>query len=227
MATNAGNNTLKAPFYQRNYLFQAWLVISLALVFGLALAAVQGVLGPKIEANKINETKEKIPELVVGRQGAENMAAHNEHLLIAPRTILVEAQGIQKPYAVYEARYPDGRSAGWVAKANGVGYADRIELLVGLAPQADKLTGVFILDQKETPGLGNKIVEPVWRDQFIDKATDRPLEVVKGQDATGSNRVNAISGATISSRSVVAIVNTAITDLKSPLTAQAAKGQKE
>ena len=201
-----------------NYLFQAWLCIALALVFGISLAAVQASLGPVIEANKINESKEKVPELLLGGTPSDQ----RQQLSIVPQTIKVDKGGITKFYSIYEARFQDGRLAGWVTKTGGQGYADYIEVLIGLSPHADKLTGLFILDQKETPGLGNKIGEPGWRAQFNQKPADGKLVVVKG-GAQGANQIDAVSGATISSSSVVAIVNNAVADLKKPLAEKSAK----
>ncbi|MCP4450920.1 MAG: FMN-binding protein, partial [Planctomycetes bacterium] len=69
---------------------------------------------------------------------------------------------------------------------------------------------------KETPGLGNKIIEQPWRDQFTDKQSSTPLMVVKNGAAKG-HEIDGISGATISSRAVTGIVNTTITDIKTRL----------
>ena len=201
----------KANGFRDNYLIQAWLCIVLALVFGFALAGVQAALGPVIAANKVNETKNRVPELVLGPD-----AAHTQSLTIEPRTLTIDKKGGKKFYTVYEASFPDGRRAGWVTKLSGQGYADRIELLLGLDADAQSITGLFILDQKETPGLGNKISEPVWCEQFTHKSTDKALGVVKGGTASG-NEINAVSGATISSKSVVSIINSGIVDLKQPL----------
>lgn len=224
--TSAPTTPEKTNWAQRSYLLQAWLGITLALLFGVALAGVQAALGPKIEANKINEAKEKVPELVLGRSAAAKLAAADQQLKITPDTLSVEAAGRRKIYTIYEARKADGQLAGWVAKAKGMGYGDRIELLVGLNPDAEKITGLFILDQKETPGLGNKIIEPAWRDQFIDKSTRKPLTVVKGK-STGAGQINAITGATISSRSVTNLINATVNDLKKPLAARATGRIKE
>jgi len=57
------------------------------------------------------------------------------------------------------------------------------------------------------------------RGQFIGKDTDRPLEVVKDR-VDEENEISAITGATISSRAVTTIVNTAVADLKGKLAAQ-------
>lgn len=201
--------------WRASSLVQAWLVLLLAVSFGISLAGVQLALGPVIEANKLNETLEKVPELVLGRDLAAKMADQHQALEIVPRQVAVKKTQRIKFYSVYEARY-QGDLKGWVVKTNGQGYADTIELLVGLSADLGTITGLFVLDQKETPGLGNKIVTDAWRSQFIDAPADRSLEVVK----TGASRpgeIDAVTGATISSRSVSAMINTAIGDLRQPL----------
>ena len=216
MAEKENNEPEKQNRFQNNYILQAWLCIMLALIFGISLAAVQAALGPVISANKLNETKEKVPEILLGREKADEMAVSKATFQITPRSVEVEKNGIKKIYSVFETRQEDGRLVGWVTKVSGQGYADRIELLLGLDPSIETITGLFILDQKETPGLGNKIVEPKWRNQFARKSTRKQLQVVKG-GASKSNEIDAVTGATISSKSVVAIINKTITDLKQPL----------
>ncbi|RLC33877.1 MAG: FMN-binding protein [Deltaproteobacteria bacterium] len=198
---------------------QAWLVLTLALLFGAALAGIQISLAPTIEANKINETRQKVPELIFGKTRALEMAAQNKNLHVTPQFIAVEKQGKKVFYNVFKADM-DGKCVGWVVKTNGQGYADKIELLIGLAPDAETITGLFILDQKETPGLGNKIVTEKWRSQFIGKPTGTRLTVTK-TGAVTDTEINAVTGATISSRSAINIINTAVGDLKGPLTAKA------
>ncbi len=197
-------------------LAQAWLVLLLATLFGTALAGIQVKLGPVIEANKIKETMAKIPVLVLGQDLAAELAAGNQALTITSRVIEIKKNATTKFYTVYDAWLPDGKMVGHVVKADGQGYADKIELLVGLDAQGKHITGLFILEQKETPGLGAKILEPGWRGQFIEKSTANTLSVVKGGGAR-EDEIDAISGATISSNSVTGIVNTAVANVASQL----------
>lgn len=209
---------------KNNNIIQAWLVLFLALCFGSALAGVQMTLGPKIEINKLNETREKVPELVLGKDAALKMAEQGEALEALPESIVVQKPGKQSTYNVFEAR-KGGERLGWVVKAGGQGYADKIELLLGLDPKAEKITGIFVLEQKETPGLGNKIVTDEWRGQFNGKGTQQRMTVVKGGKTGAPNEINAVTGATISSRSVTDIINTAVADLKGPLAAKGSGGK--
>jgi electron transport complex protein RnfG len=219
--TDSGNTDR----FQSSYILQAWLVLTLALVFGISLSAVQIKLGPRIAANKINETLAKIPEVVLGNEKAQKLAETGKTLSVKTHTIEIEKKGKKKYYTAYEAKYPDGRLAGWVTKAGGQGYADKIELLLGLDAEAVKITGLFILDQKETPGLGNKIIEEKWRSQFYSKGTDIALKVVKG-GAGNTNEIDSITGATISSKSVCSIINKTTSDLKGQLAIKAAHSKK-
>jgi len=192
---------------------QAWLVILLSVIFGVSLAGVQAALGPKIEANKLKETLEKVPVVILGQKAYDELTAKGETLNIKPDTVSIDRNGVKKFYTLYRADFKNGTSAGWVAKTSGQGYADKVELIFGMDSDAKNVTGIFILDQKETPGLGNKIVEDSWRSQFINKSTDTPFNVVK-QGKGGVNEIDAISGATISSRTVTKLVNQAVADLK-------------
>lgn len=202
--------------FKNSSLAQAWLVILLSIVFSVSLAAVHIKLSPVIEINKTKETMEKIPGLVTGEENSANTNKTSPEFTIKERTIKTDKQGISKSYIVYDAFDNSGKVEGHVIKATGQGYGDKIELLLGLDPDGKKITGLYILDQKETPGLGAKVAEDAWRDQFIGKSTDKPLVVVKGKPVS-NNDIDAVSGATISSRSVTNIVNSAISDVKTKI----------
>jgi len=189
---------------QGGYLRQAWLVILLGLIYGGALAGVQTSLGPRIEANRRAETYRVIPQIVPGAD-----SAHTAALTVTGRD--------GRPTRVYKAHGTGGQLAGWVLPASGLGFADRIDLLIGLDPELSTITGMYVLDQKETPGLGNFIASEPFRAQFAGKSAEEPLLVVKEDPTGGRNEIRALSGATISSESVAHIVNTTIENLREPL----------
>lgn len=183
------------------YLSQAWLVVTLALVFGATLAGVQLMLADRIAANKLQETLGRIPDLVPG--STEGVADQ-----VSGRT-------------VYRAMSGEVQ-VGWVVPATGQGFAGPIEILIGLSEDIEKLTGIYVLDQRETPGLGNKITEEEWLAQFEDKNTASPVRVRAGQ--TQGQEIIAVTGATISSETVCAIVNQTISGMKSELANTAGGG---
>ena len=191
-------------------------LVLLAIVFGTCLAAVHINLSDRIAENKLNESLERIPGLI-WKQGEGGAAVE-----IMSGRIDVKKKDRTLFYPVFQV-IDEGKPAGWVIKAAGQGYADKIELLVGLDSSAQSLTGIFVLDQKETPGLGNKIVTNEWRSQFKGKGTARELVVVKG-GAQAPHEIDSITGATISSKTVSDIVNATVNDLRSSLAAKATPG---
>ncbi len=181
---------------------QSWLVVLLSLVFGGALAAVEISLGPRIRENKRNLAASKVPELVPGA-----VAERSGEQQVGGALALV-------------ARDAEDRQLGWVVAAAGQGFADRIELLVGLDLEATTITGIYVLDQKETPGLGDFITSAErFRDQFQGQPASGPLKVVKREVQPGSGEVKALTGATISSESVAAIVNRRVAEFAGALVA--------
>jgi electron transport complex protein RnfG len=182
-----------------NYIAQAWLILLLAVCFGTGLTGVQVSLSEKIQQNKLNETFSQIPLLVPGSDTGEEFEIDGK--------------------IIYRAMSGDAQ-VGWVVPAKGAGFADKIEILIGLDPKADKLTGLYILDQKETPGLGNKIIDEDWRVQYVDKSTADQLEVIKA-GSCAENQIMTVTGATISSVAVTDIVNETVAELKSKLASNA------
>ena len=190
----------------KGYIRQAWLVLILAACFGAALAVVHIAWQGRIDENKRNETYDQIPLLVPGAD-----KELTEKLSIDGREV----------YKVFGGG-ADGQPAhlGWVVRASGQGFADRIELLIGLDAPAEAITGLYVLEQKETPGLGSKITGK-FRAQFAGKDPAKPLEITKAAPKDGANQIRAVTGATVSSRTVCEIVNAALKDLRGKLAAGA------
>lgn len=174
---------------KNSYIGQAWLVILLGAAFGAALAGVHAGLGPRIAANRLNDTLSQIPALV-------DKAVKGEPMEVAGRL-------------VYRALDAEGAPVGWVVPAAGQGFADRIEVLIGLDADAERITGLYVLQQNETPGLGNRITEEQFRNHFANQPARVTLQVVKGR-AGGVGEIEAVTGATVSSESVTTIVNQAV-----------------
>ncbi len=85
------------------------------------------------------------------------------------------------------------------------GFGGDIGVLVGMDVASDKLLGIGITTHSETPGLGSRIREPGFRSGFSGLPLDQEVKV----QADGG-KVDAISGATISSQGVCAAVGKAM-----------------
>lgn len=102
--------------------------------------------------------------------------------------------------SVYEVTR-GGSVLGWCVSVSPNGFGGNIDMVVGVSTEG-KLVGVTITALSETPGLGSRVAEEKYLAGYTGLGTDAAL--VLGED------VDAISGATISSRSVLTGVNRAI-----------------
>jgi Na+-translocating ferredoxin:NAD+ oxidoreductase subunit G len=84
------------------------------------------------------------------------------------------------------------------------GFSGHISIMVGFTPDG-KIYNTAVMSQKETPGLGNKMTEPKFRNQFNGK-TPGDFKVSVKKDG---GDVDAITAATISSRAFCDAVNRA------------------
>lgn len=103
--------------------------------------------------------------------------------------------GEQEYFIGYDER---GERVGVSIKTKAQGYSGPIEMIMGFNMKG-VITGLKILNQIETPGLGSKIMEDWFSKQFI-KLKAEDLSFTK-EDPQG--KVEAITAATISSRAVL------------------------
>jgi len=97
--------------------------------------------------------------------------------------------------------------AGYILKLSPSGYSGEIDFLVGVSAEKQKVTGIRILRHSETPGLGALSVKEDFYGQFSGKNLS-PLRVTKS--SPGSDEIQAITSATITSRAITNAVNEAI-----------------
>ncbi len=104
--------------------------------------------------------------------------------------------------------YSNGDRLGYAFIAVGKGYGGDINILVGLEDETT-IKGITIVSHTETPGLGTRIAEPPFTNQFIGINID---DVALNRDG---GQIDAITSSTISSSAVVdAIRNTALEKVK-------------
>ncbi|MCD6227916.1 MAG: RnfABCDGE type electron transport complex subunit G [Candidatus Omnitrophica bacterium] len=103
---------------------------------------------------------------------------------------------------------------GYAYLSQGQGYQGKIKILFAVDKSIERLLGIEIIESVETPGLGSRINEEDFKNQFKNLKTNVPVECVKFSPQK-ENQVQAITSATISSRAVVSILNKGIQTLKS------------
>jgi electron transport complex protein RnfG len=118
-------------------------------------------------------------------------------------TVLSGVQGEgPRLFAGYDA---GGRFLGVVIETSDRGYADVISAMYAYDPDKHVVTGFKVVDMRETPGLGSRIgTDPGFAENFkdLDAKEDHPITTVKHGTKKNAWEIDAISGATISSRAV-------------------------
>lgn len=99
--------------------------------------------------------------------------------------------------AVFEA-YSGDTKIGYVVNASGPGYGGEVPITVGVDINTLTITGLRVGDNSETAGLGARITEPAFYEQFLGKSVEPTMKVNGG----GPNDIDGVSSATISSKAV-------------------------
>jgi len=123
-------------------------------------------------------------------------------------TRVVEKSGRPGTPPYYLVKDQAGQPAGYVFLRSGPGLWGEITAAVGLDAGLEKLTGVDFLKQSETPGLGARIGESWFREQFRGKRG--PFTTVGEGEPAAENQFDAITGATLTSNFVKDLLNAAV-----------------
>lgn len=102
------------------------------------------------------------------------------------------------------AAYSGDNLVGYVFSAFPKGYGGEIAVTIGISSE-NKVTGVKIGSNSETPGLGSKTANGDFTGQYQDKDITKDFTVVK-RSAAADNEIQAVSGATVSSTAVTKAV---------------------
>ena len=179
------------------------LVVLLSVV---ALTLVDGVTAERIAANK----REAIKQMLAALFPAMADFAYDEetglYSLYDERAVTIDEETGESSV---DQSFP---AVGYAFMTNGKGYGGKIGILVGLETNR-ALRGIRVISHQETPGLGAKITDIGFLDQFVGLV---PAQLALARDG---GAVDAITGATISSRAVAEGIFAGLVDMSAILDA--------
>ncbi|PKL46640.1 MAG: hypothetical protein CVV42_15715 [Candidatus Riflebacteria bacterium HGW-Riflebacteria-2] len=162
-----------------------------AAIAGALLAVTESQTAPKILENKLKQLEHARAEVLPLATKFQEIKPANP------------AEGLE-----YAAGFAEnGDLAGIVVNVAPKGYAGPIEMVMGLKADGS-ISGVKILSQKETPGLGTKLADDVFMAPFKKLLQEKPKPVFLVKQDGGD--VDGITAATISSRAFCAGVRDAL-----------------
>jgi len=173
------------------------------LISGLILVIVYLGTQPMIQHNRAEALKAAIYKVVPGTKKIDVFAVEGDKLVPFDGPPGAPTQ----KELVYLGVDDSGKPLGYAVPAEGPGFQDTVKLIYGYDPARRAVIGLEVLESRETPGLGDKIsFDPQFKANFQELKVDPDIELVKRGEKTAPNQVDAITGATISSRAVVTII---------------------
>ena len=151
------------------------------LIGGFILAFVYANASPKIFKNNEEAEKKALKQLMPEADTSDKMGEWTIHEKKAKYFISKKGTDI----------------IGYIIQSYGKGYSSYINTFIAVDKDM-KVQKISVLSHAETPGLGDEIETDVFKDQFKGKTVEH-LKVIKGET---KEDIQAISGATISSRAV-------------------------
>ena len=138
---------------------------------------------------------------------------------VVPGTMSNEKVFEEKALSVYEAKDDEGNLLGYAIYASGMGFQDNITFMLGTNPSLTKINGLYIIEQKETPGLGAKITDrkiflQYWENKDCSVSLSLHKPAVSAPEELGPSEINTITGATISSEALLNMANSSLERLR-------------
>jgi len=171
---------------------------TVSLVCGALIVGSNIVTLARIRHNQEFIMRESVTQLLPGLQ-KQVIYGYNAagDLTILPS---LEGENVKRMFAGYDA---SGKFLGVVVEASERGYADLISGMYAYLPEKKVVSGFQVVDMRETPGLGSRIgSDPKFAENFQQLDATHPIKAVKHGTKQNPWEIDAISGATISSRAV-------------------------
>lgn len=158
---------------------------------GCILGGVQALTSGPIAATRLRQKNDALAATLPGAKEFTPVTGEN-----APDMITEIYRGTS-----------DGATVGYNFTLTPKGFGGLMTIVCGINAEG-RVMDISILESSETPGLGAKASEPGFAGQFHERLADGDLEVTK-TPAQNVNQIQAISGATITSRAVTGAINVA------------------
>jgi len=184
---------------QSTFINMVYVLFTVAAVAGLALGAVYNVTKEPIEIAKKAKIENAIKEVLPEFDEVKAQYMIMSHDGTKPKDSL----------AFFDA-YKEGQYVGTAVNTyTMMGFSGLIKLMIGFQPDGT-ISNISVLEHKETPGLGTKMSEPKFKDQFMNKHPES-FNILVTKDG---GEVDAITAATISSRAFSDATNRAFKTFK-------------
>lgn len=198
----------------KNNIYTLFYAGVLGTVCSLLLTAVASFTAPYQEANAEAEKNRNI--LGVLQIPYQPGASSQELVKIYKDNVRLEQKGALTMYR-YAPPRDSGNEETVAVGFEGPGLWGPVKGFLALDKDMRTIRGVTFYEQEETPGLGGEIAASWFREQFVGKSiidqAGNPGIIISSSEGEASNKVDAISGATMTCDKVQAMLNEAISSI--------------
>jgi len=175
-------------------------------IAGLLIVSAYTLTLPRIERHQGEVMQMAITEVLESPATYDTLYLHNG-ALVKSVPAGTDTKKLEKVYLGHDAA---GKRVGFAVSAAENGFQDLVMLMFGYDASMHKLIAMKVIGNKETPGLGNKIeTDSSFVNGFANAVA--PINgVKKDRGKSTPSDVVMITGATISSRAVIRIIDNAI-----------------
>jgi len=180
-----------------------------AMLSGLLVVLTYRFTLPMIEENKRLAIERALFKVIPGAVSRQDFVITEQGIRRADQ----DSDGVTL-YAGYDQ---EGRLKGVALEAAAAGYQDVIRILYGYDPYCQCIRGIQVLKMAETPGIGDKIIKDAdFQQNFValearahvsGEGLEHAIVPVKHGTRTEPWQIDAISGATITSKAVARMLN--------------------
>jgi Na+-transporting NADH:ubiquinone oxidoreductase subunit C len=197
---------MKGNIYTLVYAAVLGMVCSLVLTFAASFTAPY---------KKANVEAEEVKNILLALNiSIPDKASPEELLKIYKENVREEKRGAITTYVYTPPAKTDGAIA---IRFAGPGLWGPIKGFLALDPKITKILGITFYEQEETPGLGGEIVKPSFRDKFaglsIRDESGKAGIIIKSGGEAAANKVDGISGATMTCDKVQTMLNEAVKNI--------------
>jgi len=182
------------------------LVASMAIagfLSGVIIIAIYMLTFDTIKENKARELRQAVFKVLPDVSYMQKLYFKDNKLII------VKSDGMDDEM-IFAGYDKDKKFIGYAIQGKAPGFQDTVHILYGYLSSNSMITGMEVLDSRETPGLGDKIFKDMdFVAEFINLPMHKDIKAVKKGSKKHENEIDAITGATISSKVVVKIINKA------------------
>ncbi len=172
-------------------------------ISGIAIIGIYEITLPTITAYKIKVLREAVFKVLPGVTQIKKL-----HYTDDDDGLQVTTSKQNDDDTLYGGYNKQGNLIGYAIPAEGPGFQDTIRILYGYKVEQRQVVGMEVLESRETPGLGDKIYKDAdFQENFVALEVEPTIVLVKKGAKTAPNEVDSITGATISSKAIVRIIN--------------------